>query len=1097
MSLVSEAEFFSSDEQVNLVQERKDDSENKRRLKYFEHKHLRYIFNAEKLTFCKIKALDADLEVNWFITKTSFLTNDDVDYKLKLYGSNSTTVPVSSLWKIVFREIINPFYAFQIFSVLIWVLEEYYYYAVCILVISVVSLALSTYETRKQQMSLHKMSRAGSKVKVHRSDHQLPSVSGTTREEDGFQCSDAKMIHSSGLVPGDIVSITSNQDHSLLPFDAVLLSGSCVVNESMLTGESVPVTKCPLTADDGESSEDSACAATLFSVDSHKRHVLFSGTEVLQCRYGGKDGVKAVVIRTGFMTSKGELIRSILYPRAINFQFYSDTLKFVLVMSVLAVIGVVYTIIVLYTYGESAWEMFLLAADVVTICVPPQLPAALTVAAVYSQARLKASRIFCTTPSRINLAGRVNMVCYDKTGTITEDGMDVLGVLAYNGDSSLHTSVSPSVELPRLMTAASELRDQNFEDVLKGLAVTHSLSLKSNSKSGDKEIVGDPMEVKMFEFTGWEIHQSKEGLSMSDPADPKTSTGPKFEHVKVFPFVSELQRMSVIVKNVSEDEDLLSLNCKGSPEVIGSLCNVSTVPRNLPAILEKFGKKGFRLLALASKPLPANSNYTSMPRSQLETDLCFLGVLVMENRLKPDSASVIKYLDAVGIRQVMITGDNLSTAVSVAQKCSLINEEAKIVQVKISDLSCKKAIPSVEFKLLSSTSNNDDVLWQKSDDTKVSVPLEYHFAMDGQAYHVLYTHYPDLLNQILLRGTVFARMKPTQKSSLVQLLAKLGFTTCMCGDGSNDCGALRNADVGISLSEAEASIAAPFTSNYQSLQCVPAVIKEGRCSLATSFSLVKFMVLYSMIQFTSVVMLYSAKSNLTDMQYLYCDLVLCTSLALVVSRSGPSNHLASRRPPQSLVTLPNLVTMFLHVFLIVSVQFASFFIIRSFAWYYPALHASTNKELGLQEECFENTSLFVVSIFQYLIVAGILSRGPPHRAHILSNFVFVGIVAALTVANFTIFSQQVDFLNTAFGLLETEADFKFVAMGLLALYIFSSIGIESLGDWSYLRRVSRKTPSAHDLLTQTVSKHHYWPPIGEVVSKDKRGNISRSKIEDH
>ena len=102
-----------------------------------------------------------------------------------------------------------------------------------------------------------------------------------------------------------------------------------------------------------------------------------------------------------------------------------------------------------------------------------------------------------------------------------------------------------------------------------------------------------------------------------------------------------------------------------------------------------------------------------MPRSQLETDLCFLGVLVMENRLKPDSASVIKYLDAVGIRQVMITGDNLSTAVSVAQKCSLINEEAKIVQVKISDLSCKKAIPSVEFKLLSSTSNNDDVLLQK------------------------------------------------------------------------------------------------------------------------------------------------------------------------------------------------------------------------------------------------------------------------------------------------------------------------------------------------------------------------------------------------
>ena len=137
--------------------------------------------------------------------------------------------------------------------------------------------------------------------------------------------------------------------------------------------------------------------------------------------------------------------------------------------------------------------------------------------------------------------------------------------------------------------------------------------------------------------------------------------------------------------------------------------------------------------------------------------------------------------------------------------------------------------------------------------------MGYHFVMDGKAYESLLNHYPDLLNQLVLNGTVFARMRPMQKSSLVQLLTKLGYTTCMCGDGSNDCGALRNADVGISLSEAEASIAAPFTSASPSLNCVPSVIREGRCSLATSFSLVKFMVLYSIIQFTSVVILYSVR----------------------------------------------------------------------------------------------------------------------------------------------------------------------------------------------------------------------------------------------
>ena len=129
--------------------------------------------------------------------------------------------------------------------------------------------------------------------------------------------------------------------------------------------------------------------------------------------------------------------------------------------------------------------------------------------------------------------------------------------------------------------------------------------------------------------------------------------------------------------------------------------------------------------------------------------------------------------------------------------------------------------------------------------------------MDGDCFATLESLYPNLLKQILMNASVFGRMKPKQKSSLVNDFGSLGYTTCMCGDGSNDCGALKSADVGISLSQAEASIAAPFTSKCESLSCVPEVIKEGRCSLSTSFSMIKFMVLYSMIQFFTVVLLTS------------------------------------------------------------------------------------------------------------------------------------------------------------------------------------------------------------------------------------------------
>ena len=86
----------------------------------------------------------------------------------------------------------------------------------------------------------------------------------------------------------------------------------------------------------------------------------------------------------------------------------------------------------------------------------------------------------------------------------------------------------------------------------------------------------------------------------------------------------------------------------------------------------------------------------------------------------------------------------------------------------------------------------------------------------------------------------------------------------MCGDGANDCGALKQADAGISLSESEASIAAPFTSKIQDISCVITLLREGRAALTTTFQAFKFIELYSMIQFFSVTLLYLVGSNLSD-----------------------------------------------------------------------------------------------------------------------------------------------------------------------------------------------------------------------------------------
>lgn len=115
----------------------------------------------------------------------------------------------------------------------------------------------------------------------------------------------------------------------VLPCDLILLTGSAIVNEAMLTGESIPVMKSSLPYNLQE----------VYSETNTNKHTLFSGTTVIQTRPVGDEKVFGLVRSTGFLTTKGSLVRDILYPREIYFKFYSDSMKFVFLMASLAVIG--------------------------------------------------------------------------------------------------------------------------------------------------------------------------------------------------------------------------------------------------------------------------------------------------------------------------------------------------------------------------------------------------------------------------------------------------------------------------------------------------------------------------------------------------------------------------------------------------------------------------------------------------------------------------------------------------------------------------------------------------------------------------------------
>lgn len=112
----------------------------------------------------------------------------------------------------------------------------------------------------------------------------------------------------------------------------------------------------------------------------------------------------------------------------------------------------------------------------------------------------------------------------------------------------------------------------------------------------------------------------------------------------------------------------------------------------------------------------------------------------------------------------------------------------------------------------------------------------------------------------MVKGTVFARFSPEQKTQLIESLQSVGYFVAMCGDGANDCGALKAAHAGVSLSEAEASVASPFTSKEQNISCIPTLIREGRCALVTSFGTLKFITGYSLVQSISVISLFYVRT---------------------------------------------------------------------------------------------------------------------------------------------------------------------------------------------------------------------------------------------
>ncbi|XP_075747083.1 polyamine-transporting ATPase 13A3 isoform X2 [Rhipicephalus microplus] len=942
-------------------------------LRCFVHQHLRYIWSQQEARFTRLSGLDRGWKCVDLIDSFQGYSKEEQQEQSLLYGRNSMELQVKSVTTLLLEKVLHPFYVFQIASITVWILDLYYFYAGCIITFSATSITLALLEAKKQMqhlLSLVSHTNEGTAIVV-RANNEVEEVP------------------SGDLVPGDVICVPASG--CLMTCDAVLTAGNCLVNESLLTGESVPVVKTPLLPSYEE-----------FSAEHHRRHVLFRGTQVLQTRYYGNNRVTALVVRTGFSTAKGALVRSILFAQPAPFRFYRDAILFVLLLFAVASVGMVYTLYLYIIRQVSLRETVLRALDIVTIAVPPALPAAMTVASVYALKRLRRASIYCVSPHRINTAGNIDVVCFDKTGTLTDGGLELWGMLMAK-EKRFNSPISEPCEIP--------VRSP----FLIAMATCHTLT------SVGSELVGDPLDLAMFRSTHWLMEEpardsnrydvltptiikpcldgdkskQQEHLFQLPSADPAYEVPFEVGIIRQFPFSSFLQRMSVVCRTLGSRH--MELYAKGAPEVMHALCKPETVPAEYYEMLRGYTLEGFRVVAVAYRRLEKMTwhHVQRVNRLQVENDLTFLGFLIMQNMLKPDATPVIGTLHGAQIRCVMVTGDHLMTALSVARDCDMVSGLSRVtILTATADRECSTA--TVDFS---------DVLSDRSTQLKgPSTAFEraeaVQFAVDGHSFAVLRAHFPDVYEKLLVKGVVFARMTPQQKVELVEDLQSIGYVVAMCGDGANDCGALKAADVGISLSEAEASIAAPFTSRTPSVSCVPTLIREGRCTLATSFSMFQFISLYSIIQFLSVILLYHVQTNFSDPMFLYVDLFVITSLAVTMSYAEPCAELSDARPSRSLLTPGILSSLLLQLLLVVLSQVGFMQLLQSQPWYqYP----SHDPEEDVYDY-WDVAALFFLTCYQYVVTALVFNRGPPFQKPFWTNYWFLGnAIVVFTVTTMLLF----------------------------------------------------------------------------------------------
>ena len=650
------------------------------------------------------------------------------------------------------------------------------------------------------------------------------------------------ILDSKKLTIGDIVLIEAGEK---VPADMRLLeSTSLKVDESALTGESISLSK------------SAKQIIEVNAVIGDRRNMLFMGTTITYGR------AKAVVVNIGMDTEMGKIAALMQEEKEepTPLQKNLDKLGKILGIIIVVICSIVFATVMIKHYIEfgnmEGWvEALETALALAVSAVPEGLPAAITLTyAIGVRMMAKRNAIVSRLPA-VETLGIVDVICSDKTGTLTKNEMTVTEIQTIDHKFAVTgAGYIPEGEFLEKDKELDPRKDIELEKILRTALLCNNARVNYDKETQEIEVIGDPTEVALY------VLARKAGLYDEDNFP---------RQIEIF-FDSERKRMTTVNRQLEREEyeeDLIAYT-KGSPPVIIERCNFASINGQVVPIDDEIKTKvlelnnemasrALRVLAIAYRVVDERlidvdeDDFLTEQEENIESNLIFLGLVGMIDPARPEVHDALLKCKTAGIKTVMVTGDQKITAEAIAKDIGLIEGDKWIT------------ITGTELEEMS-----DDDLLGVIDDVRI-----------------------------------FARVSPEHKHRIVSTFQEKGHTVATTGDGVNDAPAIKKAEIGIAMGIQGTDVtreAAQMVLADDNFATIVDAVHRGRTIFQNMLKFIRYLIASNFDEILTVfvcVVFIGLKSPYTAIQILWINLVTDGLPAIALSVDPPLADIM-REPPR-------------------------------------------------------------------------------------------------------------------------------------------------------------------------------------------------------